>query len=120
MRGVLLGVGLAGCLVGIAQAQVVKGPDWDMVRTEDMILRAYPVRAADQGIDGSVLLQCKVAVTGRLEDCEILSESPADFGFGAAAVAVAQNKFRMTPKTVDGKPVGGAIVRIPMEFRRPG
>jgi protein TonB len=56
-----------------------------------------------------------VLASGSLESCSVLDESPAGFGFGAAAVKMAR-WFQMRPKTLDGKPVAGGDVVIPINF----
>jgi protein TonB len=48
-------------------------------------------------------------------DCAVVSETPAGWGFGAAAVAIARD-HRMAPATQDGRPVEGRY-RMAVPFR---
>lgn len=116
MRQALLGLGLLALLASEARGQTVVNPDWARRPTGDEVARYYPDEAVDKSIGGKVTIECSVATSGALKDCEVLSESPAGVGFGKAAVRMAQTVFRMTPQTVDGKPVDGARVKIPLNF----
>ena len=57
-----------------------------------------------------------MTANGSLTGCSVVSESPAGAGFGEATIRAA-SKFRMRPKTVDGAPVEGARVRVPLTWR---
>ncbi|MEQ1618798.1 MAG: TonB family protein [Terricaulis sp.] len=74
--------------------------------------RRYPPAAFAAGMAGEVQLDCAVAVDGRL-DCTIVSETPPDWGFGDAALALASEHV-MTPPTQAGAPARGHYrMRIP-------
>lgn len=74
--------------------------------------RRYPSAAFAAGIAGEVELDCAVAVDGRL-DCTIASETPSDWGFGEAALALASEHV-MAPPTQNGAPARGHYrMRIP-------
>lgn len=67
----------------------------------------FPALALSEGImSGEVGLVCVVGGDGRPQNCSILFESPADAGFGQAALrAMTQAKF--SPSTVAGVVAGG-------------
>jgi|GEM_PF-2544468 len=65
-------------------------------------------------VEGSVALLCSVTTEGRLTGCEILEESPAGRGFGAAALE-ATGGARLTPRTLNGEPTP-AEVRFSVRF----
>ena len=80
------------------------------------IVALYPTKAADAGIqEGTGVADCLVAPDGRMTDCHIAREAPADMGFGAAAVLVV-GVMQMDPWTPEGRPVAGARVKVPIQF----
>ena len=70
-------------------------------------------------VAGSVRLLCQVTADGHLENCTVLSETPAGHGLGQAALATS-SKFRMRPQFSDGRPTAGAKIVIPVTFQPPG
>ena len=80
--------------------------------------RYYPDRASRMEVEGRATLSCTVNARGTLEGCSILSEDPADMGFGDAAQKMSR-LFKMRPQTKDGQPVDGGTVRIPIRFVLP-
>jgi TonB family protein len=95
---------------------VIVTPRWISVPSPSDVFAVFPVRAQRNGREGRADLLCTVTATGTLADCTIAREDPTGYGFGAAALSLA-GKFRMTPTTVDGAPVAGAKVNVPILFR---
>jgi|SRR5579883_1599081 len=93
----------------LTQPRLATGP------TRAQVQAAYPVRALSDGVDGAALIACRLDAKGVLHDCQVAGEQPAGYGFGAAALDLAAD-FKLTPRLVDGEPVGGAEVRFPVPF----
>ena len=96
----------------------ITNPDWRKMPTGDDLAREYPPLASMMNIEGKATITCTVEVEGRLDQCRVLSESPAGFGFGAATMRMAAY-FEMIPARVDGQPVKG-VVTVPIAFRLGG
>lgn len=72
-------------------------PDPDVVQAKaelatasQAILAYYPTEALTKGVSGTATLKCRRTQLGGYADCIVASETPADSGFGAAALAIAQ------------------------------
>lgn len=90
-------------------------PPWTKRPTLDQVRRVYPDKAWRKRLSGRVVMSCNVAADGALAGCSIVTESPPGEDFGKAALKLAP-LYRMNPKTPDGAPVAGAVVRIPVTF----
>ncbi len=97
---------------------VASNPDWVKRPTGEEVANYYPPVASVVGVSGHVTIQCAVQTTGFLANCRILAETPAGMGFGDAALAMAK-LFQMKPMTVNGQPVAGGEVVIPIGFQMP-
>lgn len=80
--------------------------------------RYYPDRAQRNNVEGSTSLKCLVTSKGQLVNCEVLSETPSDMGFGAASQQMAKI-FRLKPMTKDGVAVEGGIYTFRITWRLP-
>ncbi len=94
----------------------VTNPDWLAKPSGDDVAFFFPVAAAALGREGRALIKCKVDLTGALQDCKVQSEAPDGYGFGYAAMGLA-TIMRMKPMVLDGVPVAGAEVSVPISFR---
>jgi TonB family protein len=90
--------------------------EWVSTPTGQDIASVYPPTAVEAGKSGAVLLECRVADAGSLDDCSVEIEDPVGLEFGVAAMALAP-LFRMTPTAPDGTAVAGRTIRIPIMFQ---
>jgi TonB family protein len=93
----------------------VSNPHW--LQTPRDLARYYPMVALRREMEGAVQLDCLVTTTGALQ-CTVVSETPANWGFGAAAIRIAQD-YRMVPATRDGAPIEARYrMRVPFRLSR--
>ena len=92
--------------------------DWERKPTGAEFGSYYPDRAMRQGVSGAATIACVVRASGALRDCRLVAETPPGYGFGDAAMRLS-SLFKMRPQTMDGVPVEGGEVRIPINFGLP-
>ncbi len=76
----------------------------------------YPDGAMRSGQQGAAVIDCFVDRGGYLSDCRVVSETPAGYGFGAAALTMAP-LFKVRPKSPDAKSGVGTRVQMPIAFK---
>lgn len=93
---------------------MITNPHW--LRVPRDLDRYYPRRALQAGVTGNVQLDCLVSATGALT-CTVVSETPENWGFGAAAIRISQ-QHQMVPARRDGVAVEGRYrMRVPFQLR---
>lgn len=93
--------------------QEITNPRW--LRRPQNLASYYPRRAVARNIAGQVMLDCLVDTNGAL-NCSVILETPANWGFGEAALRIARD-HRMVPATRDGQAVQGRYrMRVPFEL----
>jgi TonB family protein len=109
----------AAILATPAYAQIVSDPDvypdWLKRPSSSDLAIVWPMAAIEKGVGGKATIHCKLSAQGALFDCKVLAESPANLGFGAAAIALTP-QMTFKPALKDGKPVVYDGVRIPVNF----
>lgn len=92
----------------------ITNPHWRQ-RPRDLE-RYYPRRAMANNVRGEVVLDCLVDVAGAL-GCRVISETPANWGFGEAALRISRD-YAMVPASRDGRLVEGRYrMRVPFDLR---
>lgn len=95
--------------------KTIQNPNWVSRPTAAQMERFYPPAALDRNVSGMATLACSVTAVGKLASCGVIDETPANAGFGQAALKVAAF-FKMSPRTENGEAVDGGQVRIPVRF----
>jgi protein TonB len=105
-----------GAIGGTVARVPVRGEASWIYKPDNAALMPFsPQRAGVEGVNGQVLLTCRVLRNRRVADCRVASERPRGYGFGRAAVE-ASRTFRLNPPTLDGEPDEARRVAIPVSF----
>jgi protein TonB len=92
------------------QAEVVNDFDWKAY---------YPQAAMSAAKDGEATVLCEVNTDHRLGNCDVVSEAPANYGFGQAAVRLSTDVTRLADRDARGAPTAGGWVKLRMSFKVP-
>jgi protein TonB len=79
---------------------------------------ARPAPAVQQEVAGRATIRCNITAQSTVTNCVLVDETPTGQGFGEAALAMA-SRFRMKPKTPDGRSAEGGTITIPVAFESP-
>lgn len=91
-----------------ARAAVITAPQIRTRPSAAQMSALYPQRALDRGLSGRTDLSCVVDTQGMLQECQVTAETPPAEGFAPAAIRAAPY-FRLTPRTVDGRPEASRV-----------
>jgi TonB family protein len=113
---VLVSVLMAAAALATAtpEPHLGKAPGWLKKPTDADLFAVYPHDALIKGVAGNVVLSCMLNTRGGMENCQIVSETPPDQGFGAAAMALLP-QMSMRPGEDASGPVQSEV-RIPLHF----
>jgi hypothetical protein len=95
------------------QAESLTDPIWTARPSARRFARFFPHEALIRGVDGLAVLDCLVVDGGRVS-CRVSGEGPNGWGFGAAALRIAED-FRVS-QGGDGTPAAGRRIRVPIRF----
>lgn len=90
-------------------------PRWAQRPSARDLQAAYPAAAQRRNISGRVALDCLIGNDLAIR-CRAVSETPAGYGFAAAALRVAQ-QFRASPTLEDGRPAVGERAQVSILFQ---
>ncbi|MES2340889.1 MAG: TonB family protein [Pseudomonadota bacterium] len=98
-----------------APQRVASNVRWLAAPTYEEVVAAYPVKAREAKLGGTVSLTCTMTKEGRAKACSTMVEEPKGYGFAAAARALSP-RFAGPTVWSDGKSVSGASVDISFSF----
>ncbi len=115
-------VALSIQFVGAAKANPTRSIThavWTGAPAVDQVAKLYPAEALKQGVkSGRGVVACTVGDNGGLVGCKATGETPANLGFGQAAVEVAA-MMKMTLWGEEGLPTAGGAVSLPLVINGP-
>lgn len=91
---------------------VLYNADWYRRPTNAELASYLPAQRPGEGYG---LIACQTIADYRVENCQILGESPRGSGFGLAVLNAAW-QFRVKPPQINGKPQLGTWVRIRIDY----
>src|SRR5258708_11062404 len=99
-----------GTAVNVLDAPI-EAPRFIERRSASDLAAAYLHGAAVVGMGGKALLRCQVGQGGRLDGCQVKSETPEGAGFGGAALRLARS-YRVDPESAPAPASGGLALPI--------
>lgn len=111
-------IGIAPALGAEPADAWLKDFEWYTRPSGDDMAKHYPGRASAEEKGGWAIISCRISDDRRLTACKVAAEAPEGYGFGDAAVAVA-DEFRLV-KPKDGQSITGRRVRIPIAWSLEG
>lgn len=111
-----LGGGYGAWATELSAGRMVTHPDWSKLPSASDLAHFYPPKASARGTEGMAVMRCRVEQNGALSACSVVREAPKRAGFGRATLQMAP-LFRMKPMSVNGKPVAGGAVIVPVKFK---
>ena len=102
--------------IALGGAMLITNPIWlakPSIRDREQF---YPQRALESAKPGHAVVRCLIALDGALTNCVTTSETPSGWGFGDAALKMAQ-EFRSAPQSAIGEPTAGRVVDLPITFK---
>jgi hypothetical protein len=76
-------------------------------------------RYAGKGAGARAEMLCRADSAGHLDPCVVIAETPKDYGYGKAALALAP-LLRLRPITSEGIPIAGAQIDVQIPFSGAG
>lgn len=93
-------------------------PVWVETPSPADVAETYPSSAYASGQTASVALICRASLAGRLNDCQVISDTAPGAGFDQASLELARH-YRMKALGSDGRPMIGRLVRLSVGWKAP-
>ena len=91
---------------------------WQVVPTAAQTAAAWPSAAPASLATGHAMLRCRLRFDTSLAACTVISEDPADRGFGEAALRLSA-QFRVRPGMAEADTIAAARIKVPFTFTNP-
>lgn len=105
----------ATAVSGVDATGMIDAADWITKPGAFKLFSFLPKRFTKPGIQGKVVLKCRILPNASATDCSVVSDTGPDGVLGEAALK-ASKLFQIKPRTVNGTPSDSAWVLIPIDY----
>ncbi|HTN40639.1 MAG TPA: TonB family protein [Asticcacaulis sp.] len=75
-------------------------------------VQLFPDKAIKERVQGQATVECIIQRDGKISSCTVISETPEDYGFGAATAELFVRYAHVNPKSVNGGLKGGELKKF--------
>ena len=75
-------------------------------------VQLFPDKAIKERVQGQATVECIIQRDGKISSCTVISETPEDYGFGAATAELFVRYAHVNPKSINGGLKGGEFKKF--------
>lgn len=113
--GTKVGSIIPGTGMNVNQKLVYANVGWIATPTYAEVAAVFPEKAKAKKVGGKATIQCSFMDAGRVGHCRVLNDEPFGYGFGNAALDLAEH-FQAPDTFANGKPTKDNLLTIPVVF----